>query len=140
MSWSTRFLSRLIGLYCLITAVSMAAHRQATLDTITALVRDPPLLWIAAIVVVISGLAIVLCHNIWSGGAVPVIVTLVGWILLIRGLVVLFLTPEGQLRLFAGFHYERLFYFYVAIAFVVGAYLTYGGFRSPPRSARRGPE
>jgi len=126
----TRFLSKLIGLYCVLIALSMAAHKEATVDTVTALVRDPPLLLIAGIIALIVGLALVLCHNIWSGGAVPVIVTLVGWISLIRGLVVLFLTPNEELGLIAGLHYERWFYPYVAIAFVLGAYLTYGGFKA----------
>ena len=130
---STTFLSKLIGLYCILIALSMAAHKQATVETMTALLHDPPLLLIAGVLALIAGLTLVLCHNVWSGGAVPVIVTLVGWISLIRGLVVLFLTPDEELGLVAGLHYERFFYVYVGIAFVLGAYLTYGGFRSTSR-------
>jgi hypothetical protein len=26
-----------------------------------------------------AGLAVVVAHNVWSGGALPVVVTLVGW-------------------------------------------------------------
>ena len=37
MSPLTTFLSRLIGLFCIIISVSMVAHRHATIETVTAL-------------------------------------------------------------------------------------------------------
>jgi hypothetical protein len=37
-----------------------------------------------------AGLAMVLAHNIWSGGALVVVVTVVGWITLIKSLLFLF--------------------------------------------------
>ncbi|MGA8792521.1 hypothetical protein, partial [Candidatus Binatus sp.] len=86
MSPLTTFLSRLIGLFCIIISVSMVAHRHATVETVTALVHNPPLLLIVAVIALIAGLAIVLGHSIWSGSVLPVIVTLVGWLILIKGL------------------------------------------------------
>jgi len=125
----TRFLSRLIGLALLLVALSIVMHRQQSVDTLTALVHNPPLLFILGMVFLIAGLAIVLAHNVWSGGALPVIVTLVGWVTLIRGLVLLFLPPQATVGLFAAIHFEQLFYFYIAISLALGAYLTYRGFR-----------
>ena len=79
---------------------------------------------------VAAGLAMVLAHNIWSGGALVVVVTLVGWITLIKSLFFLFLPPEMEAGLFLGqLHYRQLFYMYTAISLVLGVYLTYGGFK-----------
>jgi hypothetical protein len=73
----------------------------------------------------------VLAHNIWSGGALVVVVTLVGWITLIKSLFFLFLPPEMEAGLFLGqLHYRQLFYLYTAISLVLGVCLTYGGFKS----------
>ena len=72
----------------------------------------------------------ILGHNVWSGGALPVIVTLIGWLALIKGLLLLFLSPEAVL---GGLQYEQLFYMYAAIALILGVYLTYAGFRSTSR-------
>lgn len=130
MSPPTTFLSRLIGLFSLLIALSLVLHRQATLETVTALVHNPPLLFILGMVFLIAGLAIVLGHNVWSGGAMPVIVTLAGWATLIRGLLLLSLSPEAIVGLFETIHFEQLFYLYIAISLVLGAYLTYSGFRS----------
>jgi hypothetical protein len=48
----------------------------------------------SAIFSLAAGLAIILGHNVWSGGTLPVIVTLVGWLIFAKGLVLLVVTPE----------------------------------------------
>jgi putative exporter of polyketide antibiotics len=131
MSPRTIFLSRLIGLYCILVALSMMTRRQATVETVTALLQNPSMMLILGVITLAAGLAMVLAHNIWSGGALSVIVTLIGWIALIRSLLFLFLPPELEARLFLGqLHYQRLFYLYTAISLVLGLYLTYSGFTS----------
>ena len=131
MSSRTIFLSRLIGLYCIVIAVSMMTRRQATVETVTALLQNPSMMLIVGIITLVAGLAMVLAHNIWSGGALVVVVTLVGWITLIKSLFFLFLPPEIEAGLFLGqLHYRQLFYMYTAISLVLGVYLTYGGFKS----------
>ncbi len=131
MSSRTIFLSRLIGLYCIVIALSMMTRRQATVETVTALLQNPSMILIVGIITLAAGLAVVLAHNIWSGGALVVVVTLVGWITLIKSLFFLFLPPEMEAGLFLGqLHYRQLFYLYTAISLVLGVYLTYGGFKS----------
>ena len=113
MSSRTIFLSRLIGLYCIVIALSMMTRRQATVETVTALLQNPSMMLIVGIITLAAGLAMVLAHNIWSGGALVVVVTLVGWITLIKSLFFLFLPPEMEAGLFLGqLHYRQLFYLY----------------------------
>ena len=82
MSSRTLFLSRLLGLYCIVMALSMFLRGQAMADTVTSMLGNAPLMLVLGIVVVIAGLAMVLTHNIWSGGTLTVLVTLAGWIAL----------------------------------------------------------
>ena len=134
MSPRTVFLSRLIGLYGILAGLSMVTHRQATVETITALVHNPPVLFLVGAITLGAGLAMILGHNIWSGGVLPVIVTLVGWLTLIKGLLFLFLSPGAAVGFFlGGLHYVQFFYLYAAISLILGAYLTYEGFRSTSR-------
>ena len=133
MSPRTIFLSKLIGLYCILIGLSMMTRRQATVETVTALLQNPSMMLIVGVITLAAGLAMVLAHNIWSGGALVVVVTLVGWIALIKSLFFLFLPPEMEAGLFLGqLHYRQLFYLYTAISLVLGVYLTYGGFTSKP--------
>jgi len=127
----TRFLSRLIGLYLILISLAMFANKQATLESMTALIHNPPVLFVVAVMVMAAGLAMVLCHNVWSGGVAPVVVTLTGWLMLIKGGLLLSLSPEAAPGFFlVGLRYAQLFDLYMAIVLALGLYLAYEGFRS----------
>jgi 1,4-dihydroxy-2-naphthoate octaprenyltransferase len=129
----TVYLGRLLGLFTLITSFWLLTERQNTLSTIPALLGDRPAMVIFAIIALAGGLAIVLAHNIWSGGVLPILVTLIGWVMLIRGVLFLFLPPEATLRILAAMQFERFFYIYLAIPFVLGLYLSYLAFTAHSR-------
>src|SRR5260370_20946195 len=95
MSTRTIFLARLIGLFAILLSLSEFLNKQATVETAAALVRDRPLLFILAMLGLLAGLAMVLAHNVWSGGALPIVVTLFRWIPLIRGAPLVFLSPAA---------------------------------------------
>jgi hypothetical protein len=124
----TIFLGRLLGLFTLITSFWLLAERQNTISTIPALLGNRPVMLIFAIIALAGGLAIVLAHNMWSGGALPILVTLIGWIMLLRGVFLLFLPPEATLGVLAAMQFEKFFYIYLGIPFVIGIYLTYLAF------------
>ena len=131
MSSRTLFLSRLIGLYCILVALSMITRRQATLESVTALLQSSSMMLMLGVITLAAGLAMVLAHNIWSGGALAVIVTLIGWMTLVKSLFFLFLPPEMEAAFFLGrLHYQELFYLYGTFPLILGIYLTYGGFKS----------
>jgi hypothetical protein len=48
--------------------------------------RDPGVILLSGILLLVAGLAIVRAHNIWVGGW-PVLVTLLGWLAILSGLV-----------------------------------------------------
>ncbi|MGB8908431.1 MAG: hypothetical protein WCC84_06750 [Candidatus Cybelea sp.] len=130
----TAFLSKLIGIYCILVAIPMAANKTATLHMVAELVNDAPVLYLFGLTIVAAGLAIVLSHNVWSGGALPVIVTFVGWITLLKGLLFLFVPPPAAAGIAVwGAAYQQYYYLDLALALVLGVYLTYGGFASKPR-------
>ena len=126
----TIFLAKLLGLYCVLFGLAMVAQKEAMVEMVAALIRNGPVLLIIEVIGVTAGLAIVLGHNVWSGGALPIVVTLLGWIILIRGVVLLFLSPQGKIRFFEIFRFAELFYLYVGITLILGLFLTYAGFSS----------
>jgi vacuolar-type H+-ATPase subunit I/STV1 len=130
MTHTTRFLSRLFGLYCLIVALYMVGHREAMLELIAALVHDAPLLFTLGVLTTLGGLALVLAHNVWSGGIAPVIVTVLGWATLLKGILFLWFSSQGAADFYLGtLRYGELFYFYCAVSLALGAFLAYTGFK-----------
>ena len=111
MTALTIFLARLIGLFAILVSLSMVVHKRVMVETTTALLRNGPLLLITGMVGMVAGLAMVLSHNVWSGGALPVVVS-----------------PEVKVRLYERFRFENFFYLYAGISFVFGVYLTWAAF------------
>ena len=67
----------------------------------------------------------------------PVVITIVGWLSVMKGLAFLLLSPETETRVFlANLHYEQNFYFFMASSIAIGAYLTYFGFTSTTQLQR----
>jgi hypothetical protein len=107
---------------------SASARKQTAVATVRGLIASPPLLLLVEVIGLAGGLAMILGHNIWSGGALPVVVTLVGWLMAIRGAVLLALSPSTTMKLFEALRYEELFYVYMGATLILGLYLTYAGF------------
>ena len=126
----TIFLAKLLGLYCIIVALAMMTRKKSAIATLNALIRNPPLLLLAEVLGLAAGLALVLGHNIWSGGALPIVVTLLGWLMAIRGAALLAVSPDTTMRLFNALRYEERFYLYTGGTLLLGLYLTIAGFRA----------
>jgi len=128
MSPLTIFLAKLLGLYCIIVALAMMTRKQNAVAAIKAIIANPPLLLLAEVISLACGLAMIIGHNIWSGGVLPVVVTLVGWLMAVRGAGLLALSPSATAKLVEALRYEQLFYFYMGGTLVLGLYLTWLGF------------
>ena len=129
MSTLTIFLARLIGVSAVLLAAALF-ERGNTL--IMATLADRPVMLVYAIFSLAAGLAIILGHNVWSGGALPVIVTSIGWLIFAKGLVLLLL-PPGTLNTFIErMHYSEHYPLYLVPALIIGLYLTYAGFTARP--------
>jgi len=104
-------------------AAVMLPEPEAFVTTVNALVADAPLVLIVGVFTLFGGLAIVLLHNYWSGGALTVIITLLGWLTSIKAVLLLVL-PSTRLSptyiLLSG-----------SLTLLLGIYLTVAGFRSP---------
>jgi hypothetical protein len=133
MSRLTVYLARLIGLFTVLLVAALLIRGSAVVESAMA---DGPLMLTYAIISLALGLAMVLGHNVWSGGALPVVVTLVGWLILAKGLLLLFLTPEPLTRLFERMQYGQHMYLYLAPALAIGLYLTWAGFTTPSSPRR----
>jgi hypothetical protein len=81
MSRLTVYLARFIGLFTVLLVIGLLIRGSATVE---AAVADGPVMLVYAIISLAAGLAIILGHNVWSGGALPVVVTVVGWLMLAK--------------------------------------------------------
>ena len=132
MSTLTIYLARLIGLSAVLLVGALLVRGNAL---IIATVADGPVMLVYAIFSLAAGLAIILGHNVWSGGTLPVIVTLVGWLIFAKGLVLMLVTPETLTPLLERMQQHYHYPFYIVPALIIGLYLTYAGFAARPKQS-----
>nr|HAT8714909.1 hypothetical protein [Legionella jordanis] len=120
----TLFLGKVIGWYFVIVALWIVIRQELANAFISETIAHRALLFFMAIITLILGLMIVISHNVWVMGW-PVIITIVGWLMLIGGLLRLFF-PEIGVRI-AQAWLRKPVYFWIAAAIylIIGLYLLY---------------
>jgi len=137
---STRMFARVLGPFLVIvdiTAVVRAPDTQAVLSEFEA---SSLWSWVAGAFVLIFGLVMVAGHQYWRGAA-PIIISVLGWLVTLRGLLLLAF-PKVFVSVAKGMIGAQGLWVTLCVAFaLVGLYLTYVGWvpgpdRSTARAAR----
>jgi hypothetical protein len=127
MSRLTLYLARLIGLFSIImVAVVLARGSAAVMNA----VADPQAMFLYGVISLGLGVAMIVGHNVWSGGVLPVVVTLTGWLIFAKGVILLALTPEALQAMMQRVDYPANAQLYMLPALAIGAYLSWAGFTS----------
>jgi len=121
---TTIFLGRLLGLYLVAISVGMLANRGRTLAALDEMARSGPWMLFSGMVATAAGLAVVLGHNVWSGGALPVAVTLFGWAALLKGVALLLVPPERMAQVYKGAGFERYFFAWMIVLLALGLWVA----------------
>ncbi|MFA9473905.1 MAG: hypothetical protein ACERJ2_04985 [Filomicrobium sp.] len=92
---TSQFIAGLIGPLFMAIAAFMVVRRDTFLEFAKAAARDRPLIFFAGAILLVSGLAIVQVHNLWVADW-RVIITLIGWLGVLGGIVRIFLPEFAQ--------------------------------------------
>jgi hypothetical protein len=123
----TAFLARLLGLFTLVIAAAILINRRGMIAAVQGLSHHPDTLLIAEVIGLGVGLAIVISHEVWTS-LLGLVVTLPGWFLLLRALILMLLPPEKIAELFALVAWPQRAETYALISLVIGVLLTIAGF------------
>ncbi|MHB8085274.1 MAG: hypothetical protein ACYDHZ_05580 [Dehalococcoidia bacterium] len=126
----THFLAQLLGLFLLSLGATELFQKKVFMKVLTEALGNPVALFTWGIVLFVSGLLIVLSHNIWNAGFLALFVTLIGWALTLRGVSSMFIPGDVIARLVRWLKVEELLWLYGMITLIIGAYLTFAGFFS----------
>ena len=90
------FLAKLIGPLALALGLGALFNREAVRAILDEFIRNRAVLFLAGLITLPAGLAIVLTHNVWVADW-PVIITIVGWLTAFSGAIRL-VAPEGAIN------------------------------------------
>ena len=113
----TTYLAEIFGLYMALLGVFMLVRKQAMIDLMAAFGESRPLIYVLATLRVLIGLAIILAHNRWTD-MLPAAVTLLGWITLLRGVILLVLPHQTERKALIFFQRSGPYYAIALIAIV----------------------
>jgi hypothetical protein len=133
----TIYLSRLLGLFLLVLAAAEVTQRATLAVTAMELASSPALLLISGMLTLVAGLAMVLGHNVWRGGAMAVVVTVLGWLLLVKGVALVVIPPAAWGGSVHASGFADLYGWYGVLPLVLGGYLTFAGFRADASTGMR---
>jgi len=121
------YLAKLIGPIFLTIGVGMLVNGPFYRVLIGEALASHVLIYLSGVLSLLAGLAIVIAHNRWSGGW-PVIITVLGWLMVIGGVIRIVVPQVAQMvagTIFAG----RAAIIVVAILCVaLGGFLSFKGY------------
>jgi hypothetical protein len=85
----SKSIAALIGPTLVAVTISMLLNFNSIPVLAQQVARDPGLILLTGILLLVAGLSIVRLHNVWTGGW-PVLVTIFGWLAIFGGLIRLF--------------------------------------------------
>lgn len=122
----TLFLARIVGLYLLFIGLFYLARRNDLRKMVSEFYQSSALVVMSGCLSIIFGLLIVLNYNVWAWHW-TVLPTLVGWILLVRGLIRLFF-PSTDKEFAKKSSTDNAMIFSGIVMIVVAFVLVYQGF------------
>src|ERR1700733_5927980 len=119
------FLAKLLGLYMLIVAVELMTRRHEFEGAVRDFASSKGLILFSGSISLILGLAVVIGHPVYEFNFRGLI-TLLGYILILRGMWRMAFPSRLQKKMAACFHqgYKEI----LIIMIILGVYLTYTGF------------
>jgi uncharacterized membrane protein HdeD (DUF308 family) len=124
---TTLFLAQFMGAFSIIAACSMFFERKMLLSIFDQTAKNRALLYMIGVAEVIGGLLITLQHQSWSPD-LPLVVSLLGWLLLLEGIIYVFLPMKSARSIFKWLHDKQVYYLIALCYLLVGIYLAYSGF------------
>jgi uncharacterized membrane protein len=125
---SSAFLARLLGPLFIVLGVGMLANQVIYQGMIDEFVHSSALVYLSGLLSLLGGLAIVNVHSSWTSDW-KVIITLLGWLLLIGGIVRIVL-PQFAATIGITVYEPRAAIVVVAVvALALGGFLSFKGYR-----------
>lgn len=120
------FLAQVIGSYLFFSALAMLVHQNRFKKTCNEILGNQVLLTLTGSLALIFGLVIVVEHNLWISEW-PVLITLVGWVLVLKGLMKFFI-PEIFVKLHKDLMGRGIHSLITWVRLAIGVILIWAGF------------
>jgi uncharacterized membrane protein len=119
------FFAQVIGIYLVLICLSMLIHPERFKKIMDVIVSHPASLFICGVTNIIFGLVVLIPHNIWVASW-PILITIIGWLAFLKGVVTLFF-PEKYSKIVGKMFKKPGYHIWTWIWLLIGIYLVWMG-------------
>jgi hypothetical protein len=116
-------LAQILGIMFVVLGLSMLFNKKWTTLAVEEIVKNQGLTWIGGLVTLILGAVIVALNNVWTSG-LPLFITILGWLTLIKGAFILLL-PDSTVSYYRKMNKGNIFVWGGVIVFILGLILLF---------------
>jgi uncharacterized membrane protein HdeD (DUF308 family) len=120
---NTIIISQVLGIFFAIMGISMVVNSKSVNAAVSVSVENKGILWLWGLLALLTGSIVVVFNNEWTSG-LPLFVTILGWLALIKGAFILFF-PNAAALLYRKLNKNGVLVFCGVIALIVGLILFY---------------
>lgn len=121
------FLAQVLGPAFIIAGLGTLLNLKHTLSAAKDFIKNPGLLLAGEYAELIAGLLLVMSHNVWVADW-PVIITILGWAMVIEAVVLLVISPDSLRKTAGRFMTPRAGIIKAVLSILLGAYLCVPAF------------
>jgi hypothetical protein len=125
------FIARLMGPVLLVNAVAILVNRKGFQEMISGATRNPSVIYLAGLLTLLAGLAIIEFHNDWRLGW-PLLITIIGWLAILGGIARIMFPARMAAIGESMVSRERLMVGGAVISALIGGFLTIKGYGLAP--------
>jgi hypothetical protein len=122
------FLAKVMGIWFLVDGLVALIRRKEIIPAVDELKNHRVTVMIMGSIFFVLGLTIVTVHNVWSGSAFQIVITLVGWAMMIKALVVSIMPHEFTSNLITKYNKEKIYILGGFVWVIGGLWLAISGF------------
>jgi hypothetical protein len=119
----TIIIAQILGIFFVVTGLAMLANSKGVGHAIEASAQDRGTLFVWGILALLIGAIVVVLNNMWTSG-LPLLVTILGWLAIVKGVFILIL-PNAAASLYRKFNKSGILVFCGLVVFVLGLILLY---------------
>lgn len=124
----TFFFAQFLGLLMIVLSASLFIHPKTYASILAAYRADRSAIYPFTFTGLVIGILIVLLHNVWNGGLLPILVSLIGWLIFLKCVALLVLPASVMNKMLKPFGSRRTYTIVAVIFLIVGLYLLLAGF------------
>jgi hypothetical protein len=122
----TLVLAQVLGITFAVLGLSMLFNKNNTILAVEEMVQSKSFMWIGGLIALMIGAVIIALNNVWSSN-LHLLISLIGWLALIKGAFLLFL-PNSAASFYRKVNKGNIFVLAGLVVFILGLLLLYKGF------------